>query len=111
MSIPVKSAPVAARKFHTRIPNSTFIVQRLDAEGKAVAGQVRILPFHGTELTTTDAEAIAQLDACIDDGNSTTIYRDGEMSLSLGDEQAPFHDVKKRAGEIVEQIAKAGQRA
>ena len=110
MSAIAEANAVSERIYHTRILNSTFIVQRHDKEGKPVTGQVKVLQFHGDTLRTTDAEAVSQLDAVCEYGNCP-IYIDGAIPSVMSDEKAPFADVKKRAGEIVEQMAKAGQRA
>jgi hypothetical protein len=99
------------RIYHTWHPNSTFIVQKVDKEGKRLAGQTNLLQFHGTMLATEDPAAIAQLDETAALPGSP-IYVDEERAKGYKkQEAAPFDEVKKRAGDVVEAIAKAGQRA
>lgn len=95
--------------YHTRIANSTFIVQRNGADGKPLQGQTELLQFRGDTLEVEDAEVIAQLDAVADKAGCPIYTKDKKTAL-LG-ENLPFQQVKERAAEVVEQIAKAGQRA
>lgn len=98
-----------AKTYHTRIANSTFIVQPCDKEGKPLAGQTTTLQFHGDTLIVEDAEHIKHLDDVADKPGSMIYTRDVKAVLGTA-ENAPFEQVKARAAEVVEQIAKAGQR-
>jgi hypothetical protein len=95
--------------YHTRIPNSTFIIQREGADGKPLQGQTELLQFRGDTLEVEDAEYIKQLDAVADKAGCPIYTKDKKVAME--GENIPFQEVKARAAEVVEQIAKAGQRA
>jgi hypothetical protein len=95
--------------YHTRIPNSTFIVQRNGTDGKPAQGQTELIQFRGETYETEDADYIAQLDA-VADKPGCPIYTKDKKTALIG-ENVPFQQVKERAAEVVEQIAKSGQRA
>jgi hypothetical protein len=99
---------VVEKTYHTSIENSTFIYQPKDKEGKGVQGQMEVLQFHGTTLRVSNPAHIADLDAIADAPGCPIYTRDLKTATAGANE--PFREVKNRAGEIVEQIAKAGQR-
>lgn len=98
-----------AKIYHSRIPNSTFIVQPNGADGKPAQGQTAVLQFKGDTLSVEDPTHIAALDA-IADSPGCPIYTKSPKA-AMQDVNIPFQEVKARAAEVVEQIAKAGQRA
>lgn len=106
------AAKPEAKTFFCSYPGATFYAQRTDKEGKRLGGQIITLQFsHFGALTTSDPDAIQQLEETAALPNSP-IYIDAEKAEKLRKaEMAPFEEVKSRAGDIVEQIAKAGQRA
>lgn len=92
--------------FHTRIPNSTFICQELDSDGKPLAGQARVLQFHGGNYTTEDPMEIAQLNAVADkSGSQIYLVKAADPSAAI-----PAEEVKQAAARTLEKIAAAGQR-
>ena len=95
--------------YHTRVANSTFIIQRNGADGKPVQGQTELLQFRGDTLEVEDPDYITQLDA-VADKPGCPIYTKDKKTALIG-ENVPFQQVKERAAEVVEQIAKSGQRA
>ena len=97
------------KAYHTRILNSTFIYQPNDKEGKPVSGQTETLHFRGDTLEVEDPAHIAALDAVADKGSCPIYTKDPKTALAGAN--LPFNEVKNRAAEVVEQIAKAGQRA
>lgn len=98
--------------FHTRIPNSTFIVQKKDADGKAVIGQTRVLQFKGHALTipAEDHDALDQIREISDVPGSMIYTRPGNANPTAEELQA-FNEVKSQAGDTVAKIAAAGGRA
>lgn len=98
-----------SKTYHTSIPNSTFYAQPTGEDGKPVQGQTVTLQFKGDTLEVSDPAYIKALDS-IADTPGCPIYTSNKKTATAGTEQA-FAEVKSRAGEVVEQIAKAGQRA
>jgi hypothetical protein len=94
--------------YHTRVPNSTFIAKMFDEDKKIIVGQVEVLEFRGDTLVVTNPNHIAQLDA-IADTPGCPIYTKSAQSAMMG-ENMPFSEVKNRAAEVAEQLAKSGQR-
>jgi hypothetical protein len=103
------TTPVS-KTYHTRHANSTFVVQKYDEQGKPLTGQCEVLQFHGKDLVTSDPQAIRQLDEAADKPASP-IYTTKPNAMMEALEKAAVKQVVDRAGDVVEQLAKAGQRA
>lgn len=96
--------------FYTRHPNSTFIAQLYGIDGKPLVGQTYICQFHGDSYYTEEPSLIAQLQSVSDQPASPIFTKKNGVAAPYVD-QVAFMEVRRRAGDVVEQIARAGQRA
>jgi len=101
--------PKAGKVYHNRIPNSTFIAKVFDEDKKVVVGMSETLQWRGDTLLVTDPNHIAQLDQ-VADTPGCPIYTTNPAVANVGQDE-PFAEVKNRAAEVVESIAKSGHRA
>lgn len=98
---------MAEKLFHTRIPNSTFVYQPKDSEGKPKQGVTDVLQFHGIDLLVSDPAQIEALEAAADTPGSLIYTKDKKAVVDAAAKLA-FEQVKERAGDVVEKMAKAG---
>jgi hypothetical protein len=106
------------RIFGVRHTNSTFVVQERDKDGRPIPGVAYVLQAHGNYFRTSDPDAVSALEKVAKQKNpaifmvSEEEIRAAGLHIPLsGDENRPFEEVKERAGQVVEAIAKAGQHA
>lgn len=93
--------------YYTRHPNSTFIAQVKNPDGTNAIGQSKTIQFHGNKVLVSDPEIIKQMDAAADSIGSPLYTRQKNGAETQVDSLA-FEQVKSRAGDIVEQMARAG---
>lgn len=98
------------KTYHTRMQNSTFIVQKHDKEGKPLPGQTETLQFHGDSMYVENEDYVKQIDEACDVGGSP-IYSKVVTEAQLRVDQEAFNEVRERAAAIAVQIGMAGGRA
>lgn len=93
--------------FYTRLPNSTFIVQKCDDAGNLLVGQTETLIFAGNRLTITNRHYAKQI-AEVADMPSSFIYTKNPVSMS--NENAAFNEVLDTAAKAAANMKAAGER-